>query len=368
MSKRRKAYRNLETIIELSGSSPRALTQDGYGKWMMLGARGHVYADRKGFVIYVLTDNGRQWSRAKRDLGFCAVPQDHEDEGCLRLDRMPTKPEAILIRTTIGARHKGPQGGNLGPEAPFEVYLPDRVRNPNSVVSTPENTADSSGKRTSFAKSPRRRGLFWDSLGRLEVAQMGMSGPAYVLDHEIELDHPDWQTVVSPDGIETKTRRVKLGKPAKADPFCLQCGAAVNPKVTRFCSDACRDDYDDADMPSRRAPSPPIPESGGGSPSETRSAPDPNGSVAPQNLLDQIPADLSIPQFLRRPALMPADPPGQDLSCPKPKTLSAAARLATRQKSMRPLEQPLRRSRAHAVEMAFLPLPVGGHSVMEACL
>jgi hypothetical protein len=35
---------------------------------------------------------------------------------------------------------------------------------------------------------------------------------------------------------------------------------------------------------------------------------------------------LDIPDFLRRQALMPVDTPSQDLSCPKPKTLSIAER------------------------------------------
>jgi hypothetical protein len=67
-----------------------------------------------------------------------------------------------------------------------------------------------------------------------------------------------------------------------------------------------------------------------------------------------VPGDgLDIPDFLRRPALIPADPKGQGLSCPKSETLSAGERPATRQKSMRS-SKPLRRSRAPAVRNGVL--------------
>ncbi len=58
---------------------------------------------------------------------------------------------------------------------------------------------------------------------------------------------------------------------------------------------------------------------------------------------------LDIPDFLRQSAAMQADPRGQDLSRPTSKTRPAEERVATRLKSMRSSEQPLRRSRAHAV-------------------
>jgi hypothetical protein len=268
-SKRNKAYRDLEMLIELSGSSPRALTQDGYGKPMMVGTRGHVYADRKGFVIYVFAANeGRRWSRAKRDLVFCTVPQDYEEEGVFRLDRMPTKAEAVLIRETIEARRKGPpeKGDHAArhstavrhPEDPFEVYLPDAVRDTKLVGSASEKAPISSVKRGSRAKSPWRNRLFPDSLGPLEVAQAGISGPADVIAVEIRSDHPDWRTVVSPDGIEVQTRRVKLAKPPKPHPWCMTCGTAVNPKVTRFCSEACREAFDKGAEPFEPAADLPI--------------------------------------------------------------------------------------------------------------
>jgi hypothetical protein len=64
---------------------------------------------------------------------------------------------------------------------------------------------------------------------------------------------------------------------------------------------------------------------------------------------------LDIPDFLRRPALMQADPQGHCLSCPNSKTPSAGERPTTCQKSMRASEQPGRRSRAPAVHNGVRP-------------
>jgi hypothetical protein len=42
----------------------------------------------------------------KRRLAFCHLNQDGDDEGCLRLDRLPRPQEAELIREALGIRKR----------------------------------------------------------------------------------------------------------------------------------------------------------------------------------------------------------------------------------------------------------------------
>jgi hypothetical protein len=50
---------------------------------------------------------GAAWTWAKKQLGFCRVTQDGDDEGILRLDRLPWPDEASEIRALLGIRASG---------------------------------------------------------------------------------------------------------------------------------------------------------------------------------------------------------------------------------------------------------------------
>jgi hypothetical protein len=43
---------------------------------------------------------------AEQRLNFCRLTQDGDDEGCLHLDRLPTKIEASAIREALGIRKR----------------------------------------------------------------------------------------------------------------------------------------------------------------------------------------------------------------------------------------------------------------------
>jgi hypothetical protein len=45
-----------------------------------------------------------RWTFTKRRLSFCAVTQDGEDAGCLRLHALPTAEKAVVIRDVLGIR------------------------------------------------------------------------------------------------------------------------------------------------------------------------------------------------------------------------------------------------------------------------
>jgi hypothetical protein len=93
----------LETLLAALDASPLALRRyrdsNERGDWAIIGKAGHVYADGAGFLLYVATDDSpRRWGFLKKRLSFCRVTQDGDDEGCLRLDRLPAAGEAGLIR------------------------------------------------------------------------------------------------------------------------------------------------------------------------------------------------------------------------------------------------------------------------------
>ena len=77
------------------------------GDWGIHGKLGHIYADGAGYLLCVSTEESpRRWTYVKRRLGFCIVTQDGDDEGCLRLDRLPAPHEADAIREAIGIRKR----------------------------------------------------------------------------------------------------------------------------------------------------------------------------------------------------------------------------------------------------------------------
>jgi hypothetical protein len=103
----------LETLVAALDASPLALQRERYrdsnerGDWAIIGKAGHVYADGSGFLLYAATDESpRRWGFLKKRLSFCRVTQDGDDEGCLRLDRLPAAGEARLIREAIGVRKR----------------------------------------------------------------------------------------------------------------------------------------------------------------------------------------------------------------------------------------------------------------------
>ena len=97
----------LEALVTAIDTSPRALRRDQCGDYMVAGKLGHILADGQGFLLYVSThESPRRWTLVKRRLAFCHLNQDGDDEGCLRLDRLPRPEEAELIREALAIRKR----------------------------------------------------------------------------------------------------------------------------------------------------------------------------------------------------------------------------------------------------------------------
>lgn len=97
------------------------LRRDDCGDWAIHGRFGTVASIPTGFSIVIggwLPDaapwsTSRGWNICKKEMSFCELTQDADDEGVFRLDRLPTSEESEKIRRYAGLRRRK----NLSPEA-----------------------------------------------------------------------------------------------------------------------------------------------------------------------------------------------------------------------------------------------------------
>jgi len=97
---------DLDDLVKSLGCWDRAYRRDECGDWRIEGKQGHIYAHPEGFYLYCSSGSVRAWGFAKKALAFCTVTQDGDDEGFLRLTRLPTPAEAEIIRDKLGIRKK----------------------------------------------------------------------------------------------------------------------------------------------------------------------------------------------------------------------------------------------------------------------
>src|SRR5262245_32650567 len=85
-----------KVLLAALNGCDRALRRDECGAWRISGSRGsiHTWGDAKSWVLYVTCHSGQHWTWAKKRLGFCQVTEDGDDEGCLRLQSLPTAEQA----------------------------------------------------------------------------------------------------------------------------------------------------------------------------------------------------------------------------------------------------------------------------------
>jgi hypothetical protein len=96
-------------LIDALGAPERALRLDECEAWRIQGSRGHIYGwgDGQAWVMYCCCRSPRGWTSTKKRLaGFSTITQDGDGEGCLKLDRLPTAAEAVIIRDVLGIRKR----------------------------------------------------------------------------------------------------------------------------------------------------------------------------------------------------------------------------------------------------------------------
>lgn len=97
---------DLGQLIEALNASLTTRCRDENGDWRVAGKLGHIYAQPEGFYIYYAPNSIRMWNAGKKEMGFCKVTQDGDDEGFLLLNRLPTAVEAGIIRDRLGIRRR----------------------------------------------------------------------------------------------------------------------------------------------------------------------------------------------------------------------------------------------------------------------
>ncbi len=75
------------------------------GDYQITGKHGHILADSTGYLIYVIGTTAQRWNKAKQSFPG-KVTQDGDDEGIIRLDRLPTPAEAEPIRHLVGLKRR----------------------------------------------------------------------------------------------------------------------------------------------------------------------------------------------------------------------------------------------------------------------
>ena len=99
----------LRTELLPSLGASAVVRRDGCGLPTLYGSAGHITAwddDGGGYLLYCSPGSVRLWSEAKKDLAFCELTQDGDDEGCFRLHGLPTPAQAAVIRRRLGFRKR----------------------------------------------------------------------------------------------------------------------------------------------------------------------------------------------------------------------------------------------------------------------
>jgi hypothetical protein len=95
--------RYLKKLTRALDISDRRIKLDGCGDFNIFGTRGKISTDGEYWYLCVQRTL-RTWNNVKKNLSFMEVHQDGDEEGVLRLARMPFRDEASLVRKTLGVR------------------------------------------------------------------------------------------------------------------------------------------------------------------------------------------------------------------------------------------------------------------------
>src|SRR5262245_3583600 len=96
---------DLAGLLTALNGAGNSLRRDDCGDWTIAGSRGTVRSCDGMFRAYVSCRLARRWGAVKKALAaFCVADQDGDDEGVLRLIRLPVDSEIERFRDVIGLR------------------------------------------------------------------------------------------------------------------------------------------------------------------------------------------------------------------------------------------------------------------------
>ena len=120
----------LERLHVALNASKASLRLDACRLWTIRGriggdgiARNYIstWGDGETWLLYLCCRSPQAWTWAKKRLAFAEITQDGDDEGVLRLHRLPTAAEAAVIRDILGIR----QTREVAPDAALR-FGPDK--------------------------------------------------------------------------------------------------------------------------------------------------------------------------------------------------------------------------------------------------
>lgn len=97
----KKYLKKLAKALDISESR---IKLDECRDWNIFGVRGKISTDSEYWYLYTQCETKMKWTYTKKKLSWMEVHQDGDDEGILRLSRMPYREEAKSVRQVIGLR------------------------------------------------------------------------------------------------------------------------------------------------------------------------------------------------------------------------------------------------------------------------
>lgn len=92
----------LQELIEALDISINSLKLDTCRDYNLVGRRGIISTEGDSWYLYTSWNTKAKWTVTKKRLNFMEVSQDGDEEGILKLSRMPTSEEAQLVRKICG--------------------------------------------------------------------------------------------------------------------------------------------------------------------------------------------------------------------------------------------------------------------------
>jgi hypothetical protein len=120
-------------LYALDGAK-NSLRLDECRLWTIRGQHGYIstWGDGQSFLLFVQCHSPKAWTFMKRRLSFCIITQDGDDEGCLKLSRLPTIEEAVVIRAALRVHVRGAAPANA-----FNPISADREDSASGTRETP---------------------------------------------------------------------------------------------------------------------------------------------------------------------------------------------------------------------------------------
>lgn len=94
-----KQIKELRKVLKISNK----IEIDACGDPNIYGKKGKLFVGKPFWFIYIFDGN---WNVSKRKLRFMILSQDGDQEGILKLDRLPTIKESAIIREIGGFKQK----------------------------------------------------------------------------------------------------------------------------------------------------------------------------------------------------------------------------------------------------------------------